>query len=225
MCGRYALLDLSEFVSLFPWVLPPVAFAPRYNIAPSQPILALANRDGGVFDHLLWGFIPGWAKVGQGVKPLINARAETVAQKPAFKGSMRHWRCVLPASGFYEWKQTGAGKRPQYITLSGGEPMLFAGLWEESHDGGGGEIRTACIITTAANAFMRTIHDRMPAILRPEEARRWITAESQDADELTELLRPYPGAMRAHAVGMAVNRPGAEGKQCIAPVEEKGLFE
>jgi putative SOS response-associated peptidase YedK len=224
MCGRYSLLDLSDFVNLFPWVVPPEQFAPRYNIAPSQPILALTNRDGGTVEHLIWGLIPIWAKPEQGIKPMINARAESVAEKPAFRGSLRHHRCIIPASGFYEWAPSPTGKQPQYITLPKKQPLLFAGLWAESHDGGGGEIRTGCIITTAANSFMQRIHDRMPAILAPDEAKRWIETPDQDALGLLELLRPYPGTLKAVPVSRAVNSPSSDTPSCIQSVEDEGLF-
>lgn len=224
MCGRYALIDLSDFIALFPWVAPPELFAPRYNIAPTQPILALTNEQGGRWDHLLWGLIPLWARPELGVKPMINARCETVAQKPSFRGNLRHHRCVIPASGFYEWKANAGGKQPMYIRHDGGQPLLFAGLWENSSDGGGGEIRTATIITTPANAFMRPIHDRMPAILAPDEAKQWITAPDTHALELTALLRPYPGGLQATPVSKAVNSPGYDRPECIRPMGEQGLF-
>ena len=224
MCGRYSLLELADFLALFPWAAASEKFAPRYNIAPAQPVLVLCNRQGGIFEHMLWGLIPVWARPEIGVKPMINARAETVAQKPAFRGSLRHKRCVVPASGFYEWQKTAAGKQPHYIQLAGGKPMLFAGLWEDSHDGAGGEIRTNCIITTAANDFMRPIHDRMPALLSPEDARRWIQTPNTQAEALLPLLKPYAGKMMAIAVGRAVNSPACDRPDCIQPLEDKGLF-
>lgn len=221
MCGRYALLDLAEFVGLFPWVAPPELFAPRYNIAPSQPILMLSNRNGGTLEHAIWGLVPAWAKQTDEVKSMINARAETVASRPMFRGSLRHKRCVVPASGFYEWQKTGSGKQPFYVTLPKEQPMLFAGLWEDSPDRGGGEVRTACIITTAANPFMRSVHDRMPAILTPEEAKTWVQTRDTEAQELTKLLRPYTGAMKKVAVGRMVNSPANDLAECIAPLAEE----
>src|SRR5690606_32359313 len=110
----------------------------------------LSNRGGGTFDHAIWGFIPNWIKPGPDApKPLINARSETVADRPAFRTALRYHRCIVPASGFFEWHQKASGKQPYYITRADQKPMLMAGLWEETYDGGGGEIRTACVITTA----------------------------------------------------------------------------
>ncbi len=221
MCGRYALLDLAEFIGLFPWVAPPELFAPRYNIAPSQPILMLSNRNGGKLEHAIWGLVPAWAKQTEEVKSMINARAETVASRPMFRGSLRHKRCVVPASGFYEWQRTGGGKQPFYITLPTKRPMLFAGLWEDTPDRGGGEIRTACIITTAANEFMQSVHDRMPAILSPEQATTWIRTPDTEAEGLTGLLRPYAGTMQKVAVSRVVNSPANDRAECIAPFAEE----
>jgi putative SOS response-associated peptidase YedK len=176
LCGRFTLLDLADFVAMFPWVVPPEQFAPRYNIAPTQPILMLSNRGGGTLDHAIWGFIPNWSKGGPDAsKALINARCETISHKPAFRTSLRYKRCIVPASGFYEWQQKPGGKQPYYITQADHKPMLMAGLWEDSHDGSGGEIRTACVITTPPNSFMREIHDRMPVILRVEQIEPWLT--------------------------------------------------
>lgn len=229
MCGRFALLDLADFVALFPWVVPPEQFAPRYNIAPTQPILMLSNRGGGTIDHAIWGFIPNWMKgPSDPARPLINARCETVAQKPAFRTAIRYHRCIVPASGFYEWKQTSSGKQPYYITQADRKPMLMAGLWEETHDGGGGEIRTACVITTAANPFMREIHDRMPAILTPDDATRWIKAPDAEALDLCQLLVPYGRDLAKVAVSRAVNSPANDNKGCIESMtanEDRGLFD
>lgn len=223
MCGRYSLLDLADFIALFPWVMPPDLFAPRYNIAPSQPILMLDNRAGGTLDHAIWGLIPAWAKpTEQGPKSMINARCETLSQKPMFRTSLRYKRCIIPATGFYEWKQTSFGKQPYYITLAGGKPMLFAGLWEDSPAGAGGEIRTACIITTPSSPFMREVHDRMPAILGPEQATVWLRAPDTEAEELTGILKPYAGAMTKLPVSRAVNSPANDTRECIEPLASDG---
>ena len=228
MCGRFALLDLADFLAMFPWVVPPEQFAPRYNISPSQPILMLSNRGGGTLDHAIWGLIPNWAKSGPDApKPLVNARCETVSQKPAFRTSLRYRRCIVPASGFYEWQQGRGGKQPYYITLAERRPMLMAGLWEDSYDGSGGEIRTACVITTAANPFMRELHDRMPAILAPEQATQWIKAPDTEAESLCEILRPYGRDLAKVPVSRLVNTPANDTKECIEAMsasEDQGLF-
>ena len=212
---------------MFPWVAPPPAFAPRYNIAPSQPILMLSNRAGGTFDHAIWGLIPQWAKnIGEPPKLIINARCETLTQKPAFRGPLRYRRCIVPATGFYEWKRVASGKQPHYITLPDRRPMLMAGLWEDSHDGSGGEIRTACVVTTAANPFMRHLHDRMPAILTKDQAMQWLKAPDTEAETLVDILRPYPGELAGAPVSRKVNSPFNDTRECIetAP-EDKGLFD
>lgn len=217
MCGRYALLDLAEFVGLFPWVAPPEKFAPRYNIAPAQPILMLSNRNGGTFEHAIWGLIPAWAKQTGEVKSMINARAETLSSRPMFRGAFRHRRCIVPASGFYEWQKTSHGNQPYYVTLPKNKPMLFAGLWENTPDRGGGEIPTACVITTVANEFLQGVHDRMPAILTPEEAKEWITTPDTEAEGMTDLLGPYVGPMHKIPVGRMVNSPSHDRPDCIEP--------
>lgn len=227
MCGRYTLLDLSDFLAMFPWVMPPELFAPRYNVAPSQPILAVTNRSGGTLEHLLWGLVPNWAKPGAEVRSMINARCETLSQKPTFRNSLKYKRCIIPASGFYEWKKQAGPKQPYYIELKSHKPMLMAGLWEDSYDRGGGEIRTACIITTPANEAVSELHDRMPAILDPDDARRWIKASDVEAEGLQGILVPYQGGLTLTPVGRAVNRPEHDAKDCIEPItpdEDRGLF-
>ena len=228
MCGRFTLLDLADFVAMFPWVAPPAQFAPRYNIAPSQPILMLSNRAGGTLDHAIWGLLPQWAKTGgEPPKLIINARCETLKHRPAFRGPLRYRRCIVPASGFYEWKRVMSGKQPYYITLADRHPMLMAGLWEDSHDGSGGEIRTACVITTAANSFMRELHDRMPAILTKDQAMRWLKAPEVEVESLVDILRPYPGELAGDRVSSKVNSPCNDTRECIEPSttpDDKGLF-
>lgn len=225
MCGRFTLLDLSDFIALFPWVVPPEKFAPRYNIAPSQPVLMLTGEKGGRLDHALWGLIPPWANPNEPAKSLINARCETVAQKPAFRNSLRYKRCIVPANGFYEWARPS--RQPHYITLGGSKPMLMAGLYENSHDNAGGEFRTVCIITTAANEFIAPLHDRMPAILSPDDARTWLMTPESEANSLVPLLKPFPGEMQKTPVDRRVNSPSHEGRDCIEPMtadEDRGLF-
>lgn len=222
MCGRYTLLDLADFVAMFPWVVPPEQFAPRYNIAPSQPILMLEGGGGGTLRHAIWGLIPAWADAEEGAKPLINARSETVAHKPSFRASFKHKRCVIPASGFYEWKSVPGGRLPHYVTLKSGRPMLFAGLWENSHDAAGGEFPTACIITTPASEVMRPIHDRMPAILSPEDAGRWFKHTDASAHELMDLLVPSRQELRLTPVNRLVNSPANDSRECIEPAKSPG---
>lgn len=188
----------------------------------------LSNLGGGMLDHAIWGFLPNWAKGGPDqAKPLINARAETVAHRPAFRTAVRYHRCIIPASGFYEWKQTSSDRQPYHITLADGKPMLMAGLWEDSHDGAGSEIRTACVITTAASESMRELYHRMPAILTPEDAIRWVKAPDSDALSLTEMLAPSGQEFTKTPVSRLVNSPANDTKECIEPMpsdDEPTLF-
>ena len=229
MCGRFTLIDLSQFTDLFPWIRPPDAFAPRYNIAPTQPILVAAHEGEFLMRHVLWGLVPQWARDASGAARMINARCETAADKPAFSRAFRYHRVLVPASGFYEWKAgSRKSKTPFYITRTDGKPMIFAGMCDTWHDPAGGEFHSGAILTTAANDDLRAIHDRMPVILEPEAAARWLTTPPERAGELGDLLRPAPdGLLRLHAVSVAVNNPGAEGPALIAepaPASSASLF-
>lgn len=219
MCGRFTLIRLSDFTDLFPWIRgPEQAVPPRYNIAPAQPVAIVTHEEGQArvqFAH--WGLIPHWAKDPSIGGRLVNARGETVEEKPAFRTAFRRRRCLVPASGFYEWKRAGKGKTPMYIRLRGGAPLAFAGLWDLWHDpaGTGSEIPSCTIITTTPNELMADIHDRMPAILRPADYQRWLSPlETGPAD----LIAPYPaGEMEAYPVSTLVNVPKNDSQQCIVP--------
>ena len=224
MCGRFTLVDLSQFTDLFPWIRPPEQFAPRYNIAPSQPILvALGDARGYSFQHVLWGLVPQWARDASGSSRMINARSETVAEKPAFAAAFRYHRALVPASGFYEWKATSRGKTPVYITRRDGKPMILAGMCDSWHDPAGGELRSGAILTTAANGDLRGVHDRMPVILEPDSAGRWLTTPPERAREVLDLLRPAAdGLLAVQAVSSAVNSPARQGPELIMPCSPAG---
>lgn len=230
MCGRFTLIDLSQFTNLFPWILPPDSEPPpRYNIAPSQAIAVVPNAPEHKIDYFLWGLIPSWAKDPAIGNRMINARAETLAEKPAFRTALRRRRCLIPASGFYEWQKTpdGRGKRPFYLTLKSQEPFAFAGLWDTWHDPGGAEINSCTIITVPPNKLLASIHDRMPAMLLPEACEKWVDPAEHPPQVLQELLKSYPAdQMAARPVSRLVNNPKAESPQCLAsPAEEApGLF-
>lgn len=219
MCGRFTLVDLSQFTDLFPWIRPPEQFAPRYNIAPSQPIMvALGEGRGYSFRHVFWGLVPQWAKDASGSSRLINARSETVADKPAFAAAFRYHRALVPASGFYEWKPASRGKTPVYVTRRDGKPMILAGMCDTWHDPAGGELHSGTILTTAASGDLRGVHDRMPVILEPESAARWLTTPPEKAGEVLDLLRPAAeGVLAIREVSRAVNSPAREGPELIAP--------
>jgi putative SOS response-associated peptidase YedK len=228
MCGRFALTDdeaaLMAFLGFGEGSFgaggfgEAVAVAPRYNIAPTQPI-AIVRVEGGrrQFTFARWGLAPAWVEDPRAFSLLINARADGVLDKPAFKNAMRYRRCLVPASGFYEWQRRGRSKQPYWIRPRESGPMAFAGLWETWADKDGGEIDSACIITVDANATVRPIHDRMPAIVDPADFDRWLN--SPEADEAAALLKPAPDdLLEAFQVSNRVNRADDDDPGLIAPV-------
>ena len=223
MCGRFTLVDLAQFTDLFPWIRPPDEPPPaRYNIAPSQPIATVPNLPEPKIELFQWGLVPHWAKDPAIGNRMINARAESLAQKNAFKTPLKRRRCIIPASGFYEWKKNSdKTKTPMYITRADGRPLGLAGLWDTWHDPAGGELRTCTIITTAPNELMATIHDRMPLILPESQYKLWLDPEEMKPEELEPLLAPFPaGQMRMHPVSRAVNSPKTDAPECIRPIED-----
>ena len=206
MCGRYVIKSSpTEMRATFGYGEQP-NFPPRYNVAPTQPIpvVRLVNQQRS-FALLRWGLIPSWVKDPRGFSLLINARAESVREKPAFRNAMRRRRCLIPADGFYEWKQDGAGKRPHFAAAKG--PVGFAGLWEPWMGPNGEEVETACIITTAANRTLRTLHDRMPVVIPPGAFDLWLDCASDEAEAAAGLLVPAPDDLfEAYEVSTAVNR-------------------
>ena len=168
MCGRFTLtVDPAKLMGVFKDFTFPTQFAPRYNISPAQPILAIPNNEKNKADFFLWGLIPSWAKDPAISNKLINARGETIAEKPSFRGSYKYKRCIIPADGFYEWKvQTGQKtKTPYFIHMKDSLPFALAGLWDEWHSPAGNTIRSCTIITTTPNELMSDLHNRMPVIL------------------------------------------------------------
>ena len=196
-----------------------VSFDARYNIAPSQMIDAVLETGAErVLTELKWGLIPSWAKDAAIGNKMINARAETLAEKPSFKNAFKSRRCIIPASGFYEWAKKGAGaKQPFYFYLTGRDVFGFAGLWEEWTDKATGEIVETCtIITTEANACLEPVHDRMPVILKPENYDQWLDEKEKNTDRLQKLLAPFPASeMASHPVGKAVNSPAYDSAELI----------
>lgn len=222
MCGRFTLtVDPAQFQDAFPGFLFPAKFAPRYNIAPSQPVLAIPNDERNAADFFIWGLIPMWAKDPSIGARLINARSETLAEKPSFRGSFKHKRCLILADGFYEWK-TAAGKKaktPYYIHLTDRRPFAFAGLWDSWESPDGSSLKTCTIITTQPNELMASLHDRMPVILHPRDYTKWLDPSPQTPESLLPLLKPYPAdAMTAYPVSTLVNKPGNDSPELIVPV-------
>ena len=219
MCGRFALYsDPFTLARRFEAYAPP-ELSPRYNAAPSQNIPIV--RDEGEkrrFALARWGLIPHWAKDIKIGYSTINARAETVASKPAFRNAFRHRRCLIPADGFYEWQVIPGSKikQPWLIVLGDKEPMAFAGLWERWRSPEGEELESCSIIVTKANEIMRPIHDRMPVILAPCDWDAWLEPEAKDAGGLQGLLKPYSAEdMAAWPVTTKVNSPRNDSLECM----------
>jgi putative SOS response-associated peptidase YedK len=230
MCGRFTLrtplkdvvelFDLALFDSALPLDFSEASLPPRYNIAPSQQVACVrfdAERQRRTLDWLQWGLIPRWADDPAIGNRMINARGETVATKPAFREAFRRRRCLLPADGFYEWKRQAGGKQPYYIQLQDKRPFAFAGLWEHWRHGELA-IDSCTIITTAANALVSSLHDRMPVILDPSSYQAWLDPQYEDRESLEKLLIAYPtDRMTVEPVSRAVNNPRNDSPRCIEP--------
>lgn len=215
MCGRFACA-IDDQTLRRQFALAGQATLPaRYNIAPSQPVgVVRAVQDARRLDLMTWGLVPHWAKDRKIGNRLINARAETVAEKPAFRAAYRQRRCLLPASGYYEWQGDKAPKQPYFITPTDGSVLAFAGLWEQ-WQGAEQSLLSCTIITTTADAALAGIHQRMPVIIAPENYDRWLLDGDRD------LLAPYPGELlSARAIGTAVNDPRNEGPELLNANEE-----
>ena len=222
MCGRYTLINLAHLVDLFPWIREVPEAPPRYNIAPTQPILTLPNDDQQKLEFFHWGLIPFWAKDPSIGSQMCNARAETLATKNSYKHALRRRRCLIPADGFYEWKPVPQSKtkQPVYIRLRSREPFCFAGLWENWHAPDGSHVRSATIITTEPNELVKPIHNRMPAMLKREDYQRWLEPGEQAEGALMEMLRPYPSEeMELYPISTLVNSAKNEGEELIKPAE------
>ena len=222
MCGRFALVATGEEVAEH-YQLSEVPFVvPRYNVAPTQPVAAVRlGRDGArEFTFFQWGLIPSWAKDPSIGSRMINARAETAAEKPAFRAAFKRRRCLLPATGFYEWRKTGSRKQPMYIREADSGLVSLAGLWEIWPSADGGELETCTILTTTPNSLMEPIHDRMPVILDPLDYDLWLSPETP-ANQLNHLLRPFEARrLFAYPVSTAVNKPQNDTPELIVPIEE-----
>ena len=221
MCGRFTLtVDPAELKAAFQEITFPEKYAPRYNVAPSQAVLAIPNDAKNAADFLVWGLIPSWAKDPSIGNRLINARGETLAEKPAFRGAYKYKRCLIPADGFYEWKSQPGTKTkiPHFIHLKDGKPFAFAGLWDEWQAADGSPLRSCTIITTSPNSLMASIHDRMPVILAAEDYAEWLDPAPRTPDSLQHLIAPYPAdLMEAYPVSVLVNSPSNDRADLIQP--------
>ncbi len=225
MCGRYSLTTTPEALrQLFNFDNMP-NLAPRYNIAPTQdvPVIRPAGRGGEDVNGrglamMRWGLVPSWSKEIGRSAPMINARAETVAEKPSFCAAFQSRKCLVPADGFYEWRLENGKKQPFRIGMNGGAPFAFAGLWERWASPEGDEINSVAIVTTEANEKLRPIHARMPVILDPNDYDQWL-GETTETTAQT-LLRPYPpGDMAFYRVGLRVNSVRHDDIECISPLK------
>jgi putative SOS response-associated peptidase YedK len=219
MCGRYLIITTPEAMRAFFRYLEHPNFPARYNVAPTQPIPIVRAREGArQFALVRWGLIPAWVEDPRVFSLLINARCESVFDKPAFRAAMRWRRCLVPADGFYEWKAEGDRKRPFAVRPTGGGPLAFAGLWEVWTGPNGEELETAAIITTPANRTLRPLHDRMPAVLAPEAYDIWLDCRNVDSDMATGLLAPAPeNFFEAYEVSPAVNRTANDSPDLLTP--------
>lgn len=220
MCGRFTRsADLQTLEIRFGFSAPATELSPRFNVAPMQYAPVVVLEDGERRLKLMrWGLLPSWAKDETLAGRLINARAETLADKPSFRQALKSRRCLVLADGFYEWAKSGAGKLPHYFHLRGGQPFAFAGLWERWTTPDGETLLTFTIITTAPNELVKSVHDRMPVILRREDEQAWLDPTTS-ADALARLLVPHPAdLMASHPVSRLVNSPQNDSPECISPL-------
>ncbi len=223
MCGRFTLtINPAELQAAFGDFIFPQQFAPRFNIAPTQPVLAIPNDGKNTADFFLWGLIPAWAKDPSIAHKLINARGETIAEKPSFRGGFKYKRCLILSDGFYEWK-TQIGQKtkiPHYIHMQDRQPFAFAGLWDEWHSPDGGTLRTCTIITTEPNALMSALHNRMPVILDPKDYAEWLDPAPRKPDTLQHFIKPFhTDKMSAYPVSTLVNIPTNDRAECVVPAQ------
>lgn len=220
MCGRYAFFSPAEAVKRIFALEEVPELEPRYNVSPTQSVAAVRAGEEGAraFAMLHWGLVPKWAKERAIGNRMINARSETIAEKPSFRDAFRKRRCLVLADGWYEWQVTPDGKQPWFIHLGNSRPLAFAGLWERWKDPADGALLESCtIVTTDASESIRKIHERMPVVLADEDWDRWLDTAFSDADKLAELLRPFePKALEAWPVSRQVNAPKNQGPALIA---------
>ncbi|HZW99773.1 MAG TPA: SOS response-associated peptidase [Trueperaceae bacterium] len=217
MCGRYTLYSHEDDLATL-FAVETYPLTARYNIAPTTNVPVVRQRSDGsrVMEEMRWGLVPHWVKDPKLFKAnLFNARSESAAEKPSFRDAMRTHRCLVPASGFYEWRKEGDAKQPYFVYRSDGKPMAFAGLWAVNRNGAE-PLATCTILTTDANADMRKLHDRMPVILEEPEWDRWLDTEETDARRLEDILDPVAeGLLEMHPVDRAVGNPRTDGPTCV----------
>ena len=219
MCGRYSLVCTDELGNRFRVYQATLGFRSRFNVAPSRSMPVVVRRERVEMAMMEWGLVPHWARSPSKAHRPINARAETLAERPLFRELLRQHRCLVPASGFFEWRREGARKQPYYIRLRDEPLFAFAGLYDIRHDADGVAHPTYTIITTEANELLSPIHNRMPVILKPEDETRWLAPTPPAPNEMRAMLGPYPaGAMDAQPVSSRVNSPVEDDERLIAPL-------
>ncbi len=231
MCGRYVFTSPPEAVGQLFGISVTDNFPPRWNIAPTQPIaiIRINERRAREFALARWGFIPSWAKKDYfekvGTKPLINARGETVAEKPTFRSAFNRRRCLVPADGFYEWRTEKGARQPYLIKPSAGGLFAFGGIWETAVDPDGGEIDTAAIITAAAGPDIAPLHNREPAVIAPENFECWLDIDETQKGAAQALTAAQPkGFWTWHQVSKAVNNARNEGEELAREVGQREMF-
>ncbi|HYO89862.1 MAG TPA: SOS response-associated peptidase [Candidatus Limnocylindrales bacterium] len=220
MCGRFTLTVDPEQLALAFGLTTVPEYTPRYNLAPTQDALVITADQPSEAQFMRWGLIPSWSKDASIGSKLINARAETAAEKPSFRNALRRRRCIVPASGFFEWQARAGGKQPLYITVKDAPVIGLAGLWEIWRDPAGEDVRTFTILTTEANAFMKQFHERMPVILQRDDYPVWMDRADVPAPVLQGLLTRVfePEALQSVEVSKLVNKPSIDAPECIAPL-------
>jgi putative SOS response-associated peptidase YedK len=222
MCGRFTLrTPAADLIEIFE-VARSFELTPRYNIAPTQPVALIREGAGGrEVVQARWGLLPSWSDASSG-PPLINARSETAADRPAFRNAFRRRRCLIPADGFYEWRTAEDSKQPFLITVRDERPFAFAGLWERCRAPDNSTVESCTILTTDANNRLKDLHDRMPVILLPEHYGPWLDLQIDDPEALQSLLKPYPGdEISVRPVSRRVNSARHDDPACILPAESQ----
>jgi putative SOS response-associated peptidase YedK len=219
MCGRYSLICIDDLGNRFRVFDPMMGARSRFNISPASEMPVIVRAGENHLTIMRWGLIPSWTRDIRTAKSLINARAETLSEKPAFRSLLKTHRCLVPASGFFEWKKEGNRKNPYYIRLTDDPLFSFAGLYDQWHNPEGVTVSTYTIITCEANPLVASLHDRMPVILSRQGEERWLDLSPVAPEELKKILVPFPaGRMEAIPVSDLVNNPIADDERVIQPL-------
>ena len=227
MCGRYRLSRRKQRIAEYFDTVDDIDWQPRYNIAPTQNV-GIIRQDSSQavrkFSLVRWGLIPYWAKDPNIGHKMINARSETVLDKPAFREAFQNRRCLLPADGFYEWKRTGRSKQPIHLGMQDESLFAFAGIWDRWKDASGNLVETCSILTTTPNSLLAGVHNRMPVILEPGNYESWLDPGLKDSGTLTAMLKPFdPALMKCYPVSMLVNSPANDNAECATKIEPPQL--